>query len=174
MLGKYFQGQVPIPGEEDGQDRELREMALELPARISTLMDQLQFSNALAELWRFIGRANKYIDETAPWALAKNGQTVRLATVMYNLLECLRIVSVLLLPFMPRTPEKIWQQLGIADYAALQTWQSIQEFGGLPGGIRTAPAEVLFPRLELVGEGKAPVRQATKREQATSVAQEER
>ncbi len=164
MLDKYFQGEVPAPAGQQPADQALREAAGTLPLRIAGLMDELQFSNALAELWRFIGHANKYIDDTAPWALAREGQKERLANVLYNLLESIRIISVLLLPVMPRTPEKIWKQLGIAGQPSLQTWQSIREFGLLPAGIRTAPGDVLFPRLEPAGEGKAPVRQATKKE----------
>ncbi len=148
-------------------------MALALPDVMEQLMDQLQFSNALTELWKFIGRANKYIDETAPWALAKAGREERLATVMYNLLESIRIVSVLLLPFMPRTPERIWQQLGIAGEADIQSWDSIRQFGGIPSGVQTvAASEVLFPRLELTEEGGAPVRQATKKDKPLAVAKE--
>jgi methionyl-tRNA synthetase len=168
MLGKYFQGKVPSPAAEEAGDRALREAARSLPSKIIELMDELQFSNALAELWKFIGHANKYIDDVAPWALAREGQQERLATVLYNLMESIRIISVLLLPVMPRTPEKIWKQLGIADQPSLQSWQNIREFGLLPAGVQTAPGEVLFPRLELTGEGKAPVRQATKKEQAAA------
>lgn len=164
MLNKYFAGKVPLPGKREALDLELSGMAAELPFVLEQLMDQLQFSNALAELWKFIGRTNKYIDETAPWALAKAGEQERLATVMYNLLESIRIVSVMLLPFMPRTPERIWQQLGIADATDIQSWESIRQFGGLPAGIQTMAAEVLFPRLELTEEGGAPVRQATKKD----------
>ena len=168
MLDKYFLGEVPSPAGQETDDNALKEAALLLPSKISVLMDELQFSNALAELWRFIGRANKYIHDAAPWTLAREGRKDRLGTVLYNLLESIRIISVLLLPAMPRTPEKIWKQLGIAGQPALHTWQSIQEFGLLPAGVRTAPGEVLFPRLELAGEGEAPVRQATKKEQSAS------
>ncbi|MBS4023275.1 MAG: methionine--tRNA ligase [Dethiobacter sp.] len=164
MLEKYFQGNVPQPGDEDKHDEELKQAALTLPARMEGLMDQLQFSGALAELWKFIGNANKYIDDTAPWALAKSGRQERLATVMYNLLECIRIVSVLLQPYMPRTPQKIWQQLGIAGIKETQSWESLSKFGVFPAGVKTSPGEVLFPRLELTGEGGAPVRQATKKD----------
>ena len=173
MLNKYFAGKIPSPGNREALDQELSSMAVALPAAIERLMDQLQFSNALTELWKFIGRANKYIDETAPWALAKAGRRERLATVMYNLLESIRFVSVLLLPFMPRTPERIWQQLGIAGEADIQSWESIRQFGGIPSGIQTvAGSELLFPRLELTGEGGVPVRQATKKDKPPAAAEE--
>ena len=83
---------------------------------------------------------------------------------MYNLLESIRIISVLLLPFMPRTPQKIWKQLGMDDSPTLYTWESVLEFGRLPAGIQTRKGEVLFPRLELPSDGGAPRRQATKKD----------
>ncbi|MDW7652228.1 MAG: methionine--tRNA ligase [Bacillota bacterium] len=164
MLKKYYDGKAPAPKDEADIDRQLKSAALALPRKMEELMDQLLFSNALSELWTFIGRANKYIDEVAPWALAKEEKHDRLATVMYNLLESIRIVSVLLLPFMPRTPQRVWRQLGIDDKMNIHTWESVQAFGGLPPGAETVPGEVLFPRMELTGEGGAPVRQATKRD----------
>ena len=126
-------------------------------------MDQLQFSNALAEIWKFIARANKYIDETMPWALAKKQEEERLRTVMYNLLESIRIISVLLLPFMPQTPARIWRQLGMAEQPEIQTWDSILSFGHCPPTCRQYWRSFI-PRLELTGEGGAPVRQATKKD----------
>jgi methionyl-tRNA synthetase len=164
MLQKYYDGNAPAAGTGEPLDEELKNMALDLPAKMEQLMDELLFSNALTELWKFIGRANKYIDEAAPWALAKAGRQDRLDAVMYNLLEGIRIVSVLLLPFMPQTPEKIWTQLGIIDLPELHTWESIQEFGKFPAGVATSAGAVLFPRLELVGEDRVPVRQATKKD----------
>jgi methionyl-tRNA synthetase len=172
MLNKYYEGSVPAAGNVEAIDEEIKSMAEGLPRTMEQLMDQLQFSNALAELWKFIGRANKYIDETAPWSLAKAGNQERLATVMYNLVESIRIVSVLLLPFMPRTPERIWQQLGITDRPEIHTWESVQTFGRLPAGARTAAGEVLFPRLELTEEGGGPVRQATKKDKPAPVVKE--
>ncbi|NLZ93108.1 MAG: methionine--tRNA ligase [Firmicutes bacterium] len=172
MLKKYFAGTVPAPGQSGSLDEELRLAAESLPGQIEALMDQLQFSSALAELWRFIARVNKYIDEAAPWSLAKTGQESRLQSVMYNLLESIRIISVILQPFMPRTPERIWHQLGISADKHLQTWESILTFGKLPSGIQTAPGEVLFPRLELSEKDGTPVRQATKKDKPISAAKE--
>jgi len=164
MLQKYYGGTAPASGTGEPLDDELKNMAFDLPAKMEQLMDELLFSNALTELWKFIGRANKYIDEAAPWALAKAGRQDRLDAVMYNLLESIRIISVLLQPFMPQTPEKIWAQLGIIDMPELHTWESILEFGKFPSGAATSPGAVLFPRLELVGEDRVPVRQATKKD----------
>jgi methionyl-tRNA synthetase len=172
MLNKYYQGKVPAPSSSDAIDEELKTMAVGLPLTMEKLMDQLQFSNALSEMWKFIARANKYIDEVAPWSLAKEGRHDRLATVMYNLLESIRIISVLLLPFMPRTPERIWVQLGIAKETHTHTWESIQTFGAMPSGVQTAAGEVLFPRLELTEDGGGPVRQATKRDKPAAATKE--
>jgi methionyl-tRNA synthetase len=163
MLGKFYQGVVPAPSEKTDADVQLSDAALCLAPRMEELMDQLQFSVALGELWKFIGHANKYIDEQAPWFMAKAGSRERLATVMYNLVESVRIVSVLLQPFMPKTPPRIWEQIGIAGRPELHTWQSLAEFGQFPAQTKTTSGEVLFPRLEL-GEDGVPVRQATKKD----------
>ena len=164
MLEKYFAGRVPERKEQASPDGELLQAAAGLPHKLERLMDELQFSNALSEIWKFLARVNKYIDETAPLGPFQGGQYGRLQTVMYNLLESIRIISVLLLPFMPRTPQKIWKQLGMDDSPTLYTWESVLEFGRLPAGIQTRKGEVLFPRLELPSDGGAPRRQATKKD----------
>ena len=118
-------------------------------------MNKLEYNNALAEIWKLIGRANKYIDETTPWILAKDSsKRSRLGTVLYNLAESLRFISVLISPFLTRTPEKIRQQLGIED-SSLSTWDSLSEFGRLPAGIRVQRGEAVFPRLDVEQELKA-------------------
>jgi methionyl-tRNA synthetase len=170
MLNKFFEGVVPKSGQSSPSDAQLIDTAMSLPVKMEELMDQLNFSGALNELWKFIGLSNKYIDEQAPWALAKAGNTDRLSTVMYNLVESVRIVSVLLQPYMPKTPVRIRQQLGIADLPELYTWESLSQFGQFPAGAKTTPGEVLFPRMEL-GEGGVPVRQATKKDNPPVVKQ---
>ncbi len=152
MIERYFIGVIPCPSEFAAIDKELIEMALATPARVEKLMNELQFSNALAEIWKLIGRANKYIDETAPWALAKNSEdNPRLATVMYCLGECIRFVSVLISPVLTRTPSKIREQLGIDD-PNLTTWESLSEFGKLPSGSIIRRKQVMFPRLDVQAE----------------------
>lgn len=152
MIDKYFGGVIPedrIAGEFDA---ELKKLLGELPAKVEELMDKLQFSTALAEIWKAISRTNKYIDETMPWVLAKDeALKPRLAEVMYNLAESLRITSVLIQPFMPETPEKIWQQLGIADKAAI-TWESAEKWGGYPKGAAVCKGDVIFPRIDIKKE----------------------
>ncbi|MCR4430228.1 MAG: methionine--tRNA ligase [Tepidanaerobacteraceae bacterium] len=148
MIEKYFGGKIPAPGIGDAIDDELKTMAEDLPDKVEKLMDGLEFSGALQEIWKFIGRANKYIDETMPWSLAKDsGKEQRLATVLYNLAEALRIISVHISPFMPHTPAKIREQLGIED-ENLAAWESIKTWGRLPAGLSVSRKEIIFPRIE--------------------------
>ncbi|MCM8901364.1 methionine--tRNA ligase [Caldicoprobacter algeriensis] len=154
MVDRYFDSLIPQPGELEDADIDLRQLALSTPFAVEGLMNRFEYSNALAEIWKLIGRANKYIDETTPWILAKDpSKRDRLGTVLYNLSECLRMISVLISPFMTRTPEKIRQQLGIKD-ESLTTWDSLAEFGKLPPGTRVQRGEVIFPRLDVEKELK--------------------
>jgi len=155
MIDKYFDGYIPAATERADIDNELEKLAVETPGRVEKLMDKLEYSNALAEIWKLIGRANKYIDETTPWILAKDSnKRSRLGTVLYNLAESLRFISVLISPFMTRTPGMIRQQLGIED-ESLSTWDSLAEFGKLPAEIKVQRGEVIFPRLDVEKELKA-------------------
>ena len=130
MIDRYFDGVIPAQAELEEVDRDLIQLALKTPRKVEELMDELLFSNALAEIWRLISRTNKYIDETMPWVLAKSEeQKPRLGTVLYNLAESLRIISILISPFMPGTPKEIRRQLGIEDDEILKTWESLSDFG---------------------------------------------
>ncbi|GHU83164.1 methionine--tRNA ligase [Clostridia bacterium] len=152
MIEKYFGGAVPAPGTETELDAALRQTARALPAKVAANMDGLQFSMALADIWKLIGDCNRYIDATAPWLLAKNeADRPRLATVLYNLAECVRIVGVLVGPFMPRTPARIFAQIGVADGAA-KTWDSLQTFGVLTPGTQVRKGDALFPRMDIPSE----------------------
>jgi methionyl-tRNA synthetase len=114
-------------------------------------LDNLQFSNALSEIWKFISRTNKYIDETMPWALAKDeAKQDRLAAVLYNLCEAIRIISVFIEPFMPDTAAEIRKQTGIPT--DVTSWDSVYTFGLLPRGFRVAKGPSIFPRLDLEKE----------------------
>lgn len=148
MIERYFDGIIPEPGETGKFDEELKEMALKVPHTVEGLMNNLQFSSALSEIWKLISRTNKYIDETTPWILAKDKEKRgRLATVLYNLAESIRIISVLISPFMPNTPPKIWYQMGLKD-SNLQTWESIQTWGKLSAGTKINKGDPIFPRIE--------------------------
>lgn len=152
MIERYFDGELPAPGDGADGDDELRHLALQVPAKMESLMDNLQISNALAELWQLVRQCNKYIDKNAPWDLAKdeNGPgREKLKTVMYNLAEGIRFIGVLLQPFMLHTPQKIRKQLNIRDQKQLQEWDSLQKWGALKPGQKVKREEDLFPRLNL-------------------------
>ncbi|QQE74544.1 methionine--tRNA ligase [Brevibacillus composti] len=153
MIEKYFDGAVPAPQEKGEPDDSLIELATKTKALVEEHLDEMRFSNALAHIWELVGRTNKYIDETMPWNLAKSDETKgRLATVMYNLMESIRISSILIQPFMTKTPAKIWDQLGILDNPEACTWESAGVWGGLPAGSKVTRKELLFPRLDVAAE----------------------
>ena len=151
MIEKYFGGLVPPCGEKTDLDLQLEATANALAATVEKDMDALQFSIALTDIWKLVGDCNKYIDATAPWVLAKDeANKERLGTVMYHLAECVRIVAVLIGPFMPNTPARIFQQLGVTE-PELMTWESLA-FGGLKAGTKVTKGEALFPRIDIPKE----------------------
>lgn len=147
MVQKYFKGIIPATHEHDPIDGELINMAKELKSKYEYQMEKFQFSSALSEIWKVISRANKYIDETMPWVLGKEpDKQNRLAQVLYNLCETLRIVSSLLSPFMPNTVPKILEQLGINENMA--NWENADKWGLLPLDSHITKGETLFPRID--------------------------
>jgi len=152
MVEKYFGGEVPACGALEEVDLDLRAMAEELPARVEQHMNDFQFSLALTDIWQFISRSNKYIDQTAPWVLAKDeALKERLGTVMYHLIEAIRIIAVLIEPVMTHTPAKIYEQIGLTD-ESLMVYDSIHTFGGYPAGGKVCKGEALFPRIDVAKE----------------------
>ena len=154
MLEKYFDGIVPAwtDAVDEALDKPLHEHCQALPALVEAQMDKLQYSQALAEIWKVIGECNKYIDQTQPWILGKDPEKKdRLANVLLTLAECVRYVAVLIYPFMPTTPERIYQQLGVED-DSLKTWESLKTFGQLPAGTKVVKGEALFPRIDVKKE----------------------
>lgn len=148
MTVKYFGGVIPETRLAGDHDADLKQTAEAAVKNYAAWMDKLDFSRALESVWQLIGRANKYIDETEPWVLGKDASRKdRLAAVLYNLTESLRIVSVLIAAPMPDTSAKMIAQLKVP--AALATWESIQSFGGYPAGIEVARCEPLYPRIDL-------------------------
>ncbi|MDI6600909.1 MAG: methionine--tRNA ligase [Thermoanaerobacteraceae bacterium] len=147
MVEDYFDGTVPQKGTDEGPDRDVIEMALSLPSKMEENMDTLQISNALVEIWRFVGRMNKYIDETAPWVLAKHAEKKdRLASVLYNSCEALRFIAVLLKPYLPNTYTKILEQIGLAD-DEMAAWESLKEWGVMKPGTVVKRGNPIFPRI---------------------------
>ena len=153
MTVKYFDGVIPDDQVSGDFDADLIAMAEETPQIVKGYMEAMDFSKALEATWKLVSRTNKYIDETMPWMLIKDeAQLPRLAKVMYNLTEVLRIVSVLIASAMPTTGKRIADELGVPEEQ--RTWESIQKFGGYPSGIKVDRCEPIFPRIEVKKEEK--------------------
>ncbi len=147
MVEKYFGGTLPKCSAAEPMDDELLAMAKALRDRYEAQMEKYQFQNALEEIFKVIQRANKYIDETAPWVLAKDeAKKERLATVLYNLLETVRICAVLLIPFMPESCDKIFDQIGAT--ACERSWDSAAAYGVLHEGVTVHKGAAIFPRID--------------------------
>lgn len=150
MIEKYFKGVLPSAVAPAPIDDDLKELAIDTRRKVEESMDALEISNALVAIWELIGRANKYIDETTPWILAKDpSQQDRLGTVLYNLAETLRIISVLISPFMTKTPTKIREQLGLAEVDKFTSWKSLDSFGKVEAGTKVKKGDIIFPRLDV-------------------------
>ena len=148
MVLKYFDGTLPTEREAGPEDDELIAMASSLRGKYEKLMDNFVTQGALEEVFRVISRANKYIDETAPWTLAKDeAKRARLASVMYNLLESLRICTSLLVPFMPESCKKAFAQIGADE--SVQNWDSAAVWGSLPADVAVTKGDTLFPRIDM-------------------------
>ncbi|MGI6685381.1 MAG: methionine--tRNA ligase [Bacillota bacterium] len=149
MINKFLGGVVAAPGEGTEFDQELIEMAKTLPQEVEGLMDKLEFSNALAAIWKVVNKANKYIDDAQPWSLNKDPQgREKLGTVLYNMVEVLRLTTIMCSPFMPMLPEKVWAQLGINNQKEVQGWDSLV-WGRFPAGTQINRGEPIFPRIDV-------------------------
>ncbi len=147
MVEKYFGGTLISERESEEIDNEMINMALELRSIVDDNIDKTQISIALAEIFKVISRANKYIDETTPWVLGKDeSKKARLATVLYNLLETIRITTTLLSCFMPSTMLKVWEQIGADE--SLITYENAGKFGVLPLDVTVKKGAALFPRID--------------------------
>ena len=148
MVEKYFDGTLPAEQTADALDDELVSMASALRDKYDGIMDSYAFQDGLIEIFKVVSRANKYIDETAPWVLAKDeANKPRLARVMYNLLETIRICGILLTPYMPDSAEKIREQIG-AD-ASIYNWETAGVYGSLPQTVTVHKGAALFPRIDM-------------------------
>ena len=148
MAEKYFGGKLPAEREDAPEDCELKKAACALRERYQAEMDKLQLQNGIDEVFKVVDRANKYIDETAPWALGKDeSKRARLAAVLYNLLETIRICTTLLQPVMPETCGKIFDKLGADE--SCRSWDNASVWGVLSEGAVISKGENLFPRLDM-------------------------
>ena len=149
MIEKNFPDGLPLEKTTGDFDESLLKMITELPDKVEQAMEKLQFSLALSEIWRLVARSNKYIDETQPWILARNeSDKGRLAAVLYNLAEALRVISILLQPFMPSTSKNIQMILGIKDESVL-TWENSKKLGLYQSENLVCKTQPLFPRIDL-------------------------
>lgn len=167
MIEKYFGGVLPADGVKGEFDDELKEAVLGTSEKVEEHMDKMYANLALTEIWKTVSRVNKYIDETAPWTLGKDpANKPRLGTVMYNLAESVRIISVLIRPFLTRTPAKIWEQIGIGE-GNLTEWDSSNKWGLLKEGTKVKKAEAIFPRIEFKQDVPEPkVEEPAKKEES--------
>jgi methionyl-tRNA synthetase len=153
MINKFYGGVIPAPAGYAPEDKELISLAETTVKNFESLMDKFELSSAAAEIFKLVNATNKYIENTSPWALAKDeGKKDRLATVLYTMAEALRICTVLCSPFMPGLPKKVWDQLGITDNPEAHLWDSTHEWGGLPSGVTINRGEPIFPRIEIKDE----------------------
>ncbi len=148
MADKYFGGTLPEERQAEPLDDELISMAEKLCDTVTPLIEEAQLAKALEEIFKVVSRANKYIDETEPWILGKDEtKKARLASVLYNLLETIRICSGLLAAFMPKTMPKVWEQIGADE--TLTKYEILGEFGKLPANVAVHKGEALFPRIDV-------------------------
>ena len=171
MIDKYFGGTLTATHAPTAFDADLERIATSVCAKVETAMDKMFFGDALSEIWVLIRRTNKYIDETQPWVLCKDeAKQPELANALYHIAEAVRIISVLIQPFMPNTPEKIWAQYNMD--ASLLGWDQTKEWGLLPAAFTINKGETLFPRIDMKKE-LAELEAAIKASQATSIANQQ-
>ncbi len=173
MIEKYFNGTLPETQTPTQFDTDLIQTAKNIVPKVEANMDKMMFSDALIELWNLIRRTNKYIDETQPWILIKDeSKHSELANALYNVVESIRIISILLQPFMPNTPELIWKQIGL-ESGELTAWDTAKEWRKLPKTLSVIKGNVIFPRIDMKKE-LAELEEAIKASQATSIANQEK
>ncbi|WP_018934298.1 methionine--tRNA ligase [Gracilibacillus lacisalsi] len=154
MINKYFDGEIPaFRASEESFDEQLETLGRETVANVEDALDEMGFSVALTNIWKYVSRTNKYIDETEPWILAKDeSKKDRLGNVMAHLVDSLRRIAILLRPFLTQTPNRIFEQIGVSDNEALHTWESLLDFGVIEVGTKVVKKDPIFPRLEVEKE----------------------
>ncbi len=148
LVTRYFEGVLPAPGTAEGGDEALRTLARSVVDAVLEHIGGLRFSQALSEIWRLLGAANKYLDSEAPWTAVKQGRRDRAGTILYNTLETLRVVTILVSPVLPTAAGRVWDQLGVEAPLADQRLDDARRWGGLRAGLRVLPATPIFPRIE--------------------------
>ena len=149
LLHNHRDGTIPTPDIEYNDSKVISDLAVSTADQVAKYLDDLQFSDALGTIWTLVGRANKYMESSAPWKLAKDPEcTAKLDTVLYTVLETVRIISILIEPFMPTTASYIWKQLGIEEPLENAKWLDATTWGGLKPGTQTRTQRPIFPRID--------------------------
>lgn len=165
LVSRDFAGRLPAPGASEGTDAALKDLARTVAGTAFEHVERLNFSQALAEIWRLLGAANKYIDEEAPWTALKRGRPERAGTILYNTLEALRVATILLSPVLPTATQRVWDQLGVTAALTAQRLDDARRWGGLPAGLQVRPGAPIFPRIDTRGKAAtAPERGESRRE----------
>ncbi|CEO87312.1 methionine--tRNA ligase subunit beta [Syntrophaceticus schinkii] len=150
MVQKYQGGFIAAAGIPQGPDSDLINCAMQVKDELEEQLEHLDFSNALTAIWKLVRRANRYVDETTPWNLVRDpGKKERLQTVLYNLSEAVRLLTIWCSPFMPVFPERVFEQFGIAGRLDLQTWESTGKWGLLPANLQVETGPGVFPRIQV-------------------------
>jgi methionyl-tRNA synthetase len=148
MIEKYCESKIPGPGSLKSADENIKQQAAQTARQVEDAIDEIEFHNALAAIWDFIGVVNKYVDECAPWSLAKTGKRERLGTVLWTLAESIRVFAILIYPFMPKSAEEIWRKLNISQSLESQHLSNAKTWGELKSGQQINRGQSLFPRYQ--------------------------
>lgn len=152
MIEKYFDGNLPVEQKENELDKEIQDLVATSLVKVEEHMEKMLFNEVLSDIWSIVRRLNKYIDETTPWILAKDEKNnPDLANVLYILAEGIRVVSIMIQPFMPQTAPKVWAQLGIEE-GELTAWESLKTWGGLSRTASVKKGDIIFPRIDVAKE----------------------
>ncbi len=148
MIERYFESRIPTPGSLELPDLNIKEKTIQMVKQVEESINEIEFHKALTAIWDYISIVNKYVDESAPWSLAKAGNRQRLGTVLWTLIESIRVIAILLYPFIPVSAENIWKKIGIPKRLDSQRFSSAKLWGISTPGSQITKGENLFPRHE--------------------------
>ncbi len=149
MAEKYVGGIIPEPEEYEDEEKALIGLAAKTLEGYRKSLDQIAFNRALEHVWELVRETNRYIDHRAPWKLLKEGREERVRTIVHTFMESLMHISVMIYPFMPRSAEKMWEQLGLKEVKDSLSITGIEKWGALKAGTRVKKGEILFPRVDV-------------------------
>jgi len=148
LIEKYFQSKIPVPASLEPIDARIREKALVTSEQVEEAMNEVAFHKALSAIWDFIAFVNKYVDESAPWALGKSGNKERLRSVLWTLVESIRVIAIQIYPFMPKSAHEIWKRIGFSEPIESQSFVQAKEWGLVKSGWPIEKGAGLFPRFD--------------------------